>query len=88
MPRFCYGIFLFWFFGLAVALAKEPVQVIVEGIEGDPLANTKAALALPPDLVRNGHVDLLWLTRFERQIPEKPRKPQCHFAVWNATSLR
>ncbi|MGQ9647553.1 MAG: POTRA domain-containing protein, partial [Thermodesulfobacteriota bacterium] len=52
-------------------LPKEPIIVIVEGVEGEELKNVQATLALPPGLVSDGKVDRLWLERFQRQIPEK-----------------
>lgn len=55
-------------------LEKEPLQIIVTGVQGDELKNVRAALALPAGLVREGKVDLLWLERFKNQIPERVRR--------------
>jgi|MudIll2142460700_1097286.scaffolds.fasta_scaffold08133_2 translocation and assembly module TamA len=49
--------------------AAEPVEVVVEGIQGETLANAQASLAFPPGLIKDGRVDSLWLERFERQVP-------------------
>ncbi len=51
--------------------AAEPVEVIVEGVEGDMLKNVEAALAIPPGLIEDGEVNVQWLDRFARQAKEK-----------------
>lgn len=53
----------------------EPVSVTVtiDGLSGEELQNVKTALKLPEGLIKDGKVDMTWLTRFERQIPEKVR---------------
>jgi translocation and assembly module TamA len=56
------------------SIAAEPLEVVVNGVEGETLENVRAALVLPPDLVRDGRVEPLWLERFERQIPERVRR--------------
>jgi len=55
--------------------ADEPASVIVtiDGLSGEELQNVKTALKLPEGLIKDGKVDMAWLTRFERQIPEKVR---------------
>ncbi|HEX9872976.1 MAG TPA: autotransporter assembly complex family protein [Deferrimonas sp.] len=58
----------------ATAIAADPLEVVVTGVEEAALDNVRAALVLPPDLVRNGRVEPLWLERFERQIPERVRR--------------
>jgi len=55
-------------------LAAESVKVIVEGLDGDPLKNVEAALVLPPGLVRDGSVDLLWLDHFTRKAESRVRE--------------
>jgi hypothetical protein len=55
-------MFLWLLNGLGV-MAAEPVEVILEGIEGEILKNVQAALALPPGLVHEGRVDRSWLDR-------------------------
>jgi hypothetical protein len=60
---FGFGIVFMWtFLGVSV-MAAEPVEVIVEGIEGEILKNVQADLALPPGLVQEGRVDRSWLDR-------------------------
>jgi translocation and assembly module TamA len=58
----------------ATAIAADPLEVVVTGVEEAALDNVRAALVLPPDLVRNSRVEPLWLERFERQIPERVRR--------------
>ena len=55
--------------------ADEPasVTVTIDGLSGEELQNVKTALKLPEDLIKDGKVDMTWLTRFERQVPEKVR---------------
>ena len=50
------GFILLVFFS-ALAMAAEPVEVIVEGLEGDALKNVQAGLALPPGLVQEGRIN-------------------------------
>lgn len=49
----------------------ESVEVVISGVEDRELDNVRAVLSLPPGLVQDGKVDLLWLERFIRQIPNK-----------------
>ncbi len=51
--------------------AKNPVTVLVEGLEGDELANVETALTLPPGLEKDGMINEEWLSYFIRQIPVK-----------------
>jgi len=71
----CYAILflcLFWGPGLsAVAHGAEPVEMVIEGVEGEALKNVASALALPYGLVKDGKVDRLWLERFVRQADQK-----------------
>ncbi len=79
------------FFALALALppllplsqAKEPVQVIVEGLSDKALINAEAALAFPPGLIKDGQVDTLWLDRFEREIPSHIRDALIPFGYYD-----
>lgn len=61
-------------FCVSPVIAGEPVQVFVRGLEGDALANVQAALTLPPGIVREGEVNVLWLELFRRDAPEKAKK--------------
>lgn len=54
--------------------AEGPVQIFIEGIEGDELENVTTALTLPSGLIKDGVVNEKWLERFERQIPQKTRE--------------
>lgn len=68
--------------GLAILLsfaplpirAEGPVQIFIEGIEGDELKNVTSTLTLPSGLIKDGVVNKRWLERFERQIPQKTRE--------------
>lgn len=51
-------------------LAPVPLRVEISGVEGEPLKNLQTALAPPPGLVRDGHVDRQWAERFTRQVPK------------------
>jgi translocation and assembly module TamA len=65
-------------------MADEPFRVSIEGVEGDALDNAKAALAIPPGLVREGKVDELWLQLFEKQAAEKVRNALEPFGYYKA----
>ncbi len=71
----CYAILflcLLWGPGLsAVAYGAEPVELVIDGVEGEALKNVASALALPYGLVKDGKVDRLWLERFVRQADQK-----------------
>lgn len=68
MLRVLFG-FIFYFLTVFSLMAAEPLQIVVEGLEGDVLKNVEAALAPPPGFVHEGKVDVLWLERFEREAP-------------------
>jgi len=68
----------------APLIAAEPVAVILEGIEGDVLANVTAALALPQGLVGDGKSDQLWLERFVQQADAKVRTAMESFGYYSA----
>ena len=77
-------LLIFWSCGISVLMAKESVQVVVEGLEGEGLKNVQAALTLPPGVVREGTVDRQLLEIFQRQIPEKARKALEPFGYYEA----
>jgi translocation and assembly module TamA len=54
-----------------VVHGAEPVEVVVEGVDGDARKNVVEALTLPYGLVQEGKVDRLWLERFVRQADQK-----------------
>jgi translocation and assembly module TamA len=51
--------------------AAGPLEIVVEGIEGDTLANAVAALAVPEGLIEEGKVDIQWLEYFKSQVEGK-----------------
>ncbi len=65
---------LCWVFvllGLNPVWAEEQsIQVEITGLQGALLQNAKAALALPPGIIRNGVVEERWLERFAGKVPE------------------
>ena len=65
-------------------MAEEPIQVIVEGLEGEELKNVRGALTLPPGLVREGVVDRRLLEIFQRQIPGKAQRALEPFGYYDA----
>ncbi len=77
-------LFLLWLGCVPYVWSAEPVQVIVEGVEGDVLENVEAALVIPPGFVRDGKVDVLWLKLFDRQTPDKVKTAMQPFGYYNA----
>jgi translocation and assembly module TamA len=75
---------IFWFCGISPLMAKEPIQVIVEGLEGEELKNVRGTLTFPPGLVREGSVDRRLLEIFQRQIPEKVQRALEPFGYYDA----
>jgi len=71
----------------AVAAAADPVEVVVEGIDGDARKNVLEALTLPSGLVQNGKADRLWLERFVRQAGRKVRSALEPFGYYNAEAV-
>ncbi|WP_246545704.1 autotransporter assembly complex protein TamA [Pelotalea chapellei] len=64
--------------------AAQPVELVVEGVEGPALDNVRLALALPPGLVHEGKANRLWLQRFSGQADEKVRAALEPFGYYNA----
>ena len=79
-------LLLFLLFLLStVARAADPLEIKVSGVSGEEaLDNVRAALVLPPGLVENGQVELMWLERFEEQLPERVRKALEPFGYYEA----
>ena len=75
---------LVFFCSFSAASAAEPLEVVVEGIEGDAADNVFQALVLPYGLVREGQVDKLWLDRFVRQADEKVKTALEPYGYYNA----
>ena len=65
-------------------MAADPVQILVEGVEGEELKNVRAALTLPTGVVRDGTVDRQLLEVFQRQIPEEVKKALEPFGYYDA----
>ena len=65
----CPAIFLLVISGVS-AWAAAPVEVVVEGLEGDARQNVETALSLPEGLTKEGEVDDLLLARFQEEIPQ------------------
>jgi translocation and assembly module TamA len=68
-------LILFWLFTqltLVAAQAEDDpsIQLEISGVKNARLENVKAALALPPGIVRNGQVEERWLERFAGKIPK------------------
>lgn len=77
--------FLVLWLCLAVPVhAAEPVEIVVNGVEGDALKNVQETLALPAGLVREGMVDRLWLERFAGQASDKARAALEPFGYYRA----
>lgn len=55
----------------AGAFAAEPVEILVEGVEGDARKNVLEALTLPYGLVKDSKVEPLWLERFAAQADRR-----------------
>lgn len=68
----------------ALPAVADPVEVIIIGIEGEPLENVQAALSLPPGLVRDGEVNIPWLELFRKDVPEKVREALEPFGYYDA----
>lgn len=64
--------------------AAEPLRVVVTGIEGEILANVRAALSIPPGTVRDGKVNMLWLELFKRRAPQIVQEALEPFGYYNA----
>ncbi len=72
---------------LVPAVAADPVEVVVEGIDGDARKNVLEALTLPSGLVRDGKADRLWLERFARQAGRKVPAALEPFGYYSAKAV-
>ena len=69
-----YLIFLcFLLFSAPFPLMAEQVEVTIEGLEGEVLENTKAALTIPSNIIKDNKVDTKWLKYFVDHVDEKVR---------------
>jgi translocation and assembly module TamA len=63
--------------------AAEPLEVVVNGVEGDVLENVQASLAIPQGLVEDGKVNKPWLDHFKGQAAEKVKTAMEPFGYYN-----
>jgi len=70
-PLLIIFIFFIWANLTSHALGASPIQVVIEGLEGEALKNAQAAMTLPPGLVQEGILNRELLDNFQRQAPEK-----------------
>ena len=70
---FCTVLFLLIISG-ASAKAAAPVELVVEGLEGEARQNVQTALTLPEGLAKEGEVDDLLLAGFQKEIPQTVRE--------------
>jgi translocation and assembly module TamA len=69
--------------GSPLLFAAEPLEVIIEGVEGEELANVRAALAIPEGLVQEGKVNVQWLEYFKSRVREKVRTAMEPFGFYD-----
>lgn len=79
-----FGIALILCLSASPMCAASPVEIVIEGPEGEALKNVEAALTLPPGLVRDGKVDRLWLERFAGQAEQTARTALEPFGYYRA----
>lgn len=70
-----------------VVLAAGPVEIVVEGVDGEARKNVLEALTLPPGLVKDGKADRLWLERFVRQAGRKVPAALEPFGYYSARAV-
>jgi translocation and assembly module TamA len=69
-----------------IALAAEPVEITVSGLQGELRDNVIAALALPPGIVGDDGINLPWLERFRDSIPERVSEALQPFGYYTAVT--
>lgn len=85
--RISFHILLFLaalFTGIGPVCGQEPLEVVVTGIQGEPLENVRAALTPPPGLVTGDTVNLPWLELFAADTPERVREALEPFGYYDA----
>jgi translocation and assembly module TamA len=73
------------------ALAADPVELTITGVQGGPLENVQKALSVPFKRLQSEKGSTFWLERFEKDIPEKVRealKPYGYYGSEVRTSLQ
>ncbi|HOF05548.1 MAG TPA: autotransporter assembly complex family protein [Syntrophales bacterium] len=72
MGKVRYFILITLIMGLGASIVYgAEVELTVQGLEGDELQNVRAALAVPPGLVKKGRIDEVWLDHFLGQVPRR-----------------
>jgi translocation and assembly module TamA len=69
--------------GTALVFAAKPLEVVIEGVEGEELENVRAALAIPEGLVQDGKVNVQWLEYFKSQVTEKVKTAMEPFGFYD-----
>jgi translocation and assembly module TamA len=82
--RFCLAILLLLPLASPVG-AKEPVEVVIKGVEDEVRKNVETALMVPEALTAEGEVNRFWVERFIRQVPENVRAAMEPFGYYNAS---
>ncbi|MDI9570193.1 MAG: autotransporter assembly complex family protein [Pseudomonadota bacterium] len=85
-PNKCLVPCLLVLLAASLTWAATPVEVIVQGLEGEELKNVQAALAVPPDLVKQDLGDEAWLEHFLDRIPGKVREALTPFGYYHGTA--
>jgi translocation and assembly module TamA len=76
-------LFLFMAFATG-SWGADPVELHIQGVTEDALANVKEALVFPPGLVSDDKVDRLWLERFAESAEGKVREALEPYGYYNA----
>ena len=64
--------------------AEGPLQVVVQGLEGEPLKNAELALSLPSGLIKDDRVDDLLLDLFQQEAPGKVQEALQPFGFYHS----
>lgn len=64
--------------------AEGPLQVVVQGLEGEPLKNAELALSLPSGLIKDDRVDNLLLDLFQQEAPVKVQEALQPFGFYHS----
>lgn len=66
------------------SLAREPLEIVITGVEDKPLENVRAALTPPEGIVTDGKVNLPWLELLAADAPEKAREALEPFGYYDS----
>ncbi|HPH41234.1 MAG TPA: autotransporter assembly complex family protein [Syntrophorhabdaceae bacterium] len=50
---------------------SESLSIAIDGLSSELLKNTESVLKLPENIIKDGKIDMVWLRRFIRQVPQK-----------------